>query len=70
MDRGRVARSTVDRRWRGMKAPERGGALTGAWPMATPEHANSPAWAQQRERGTWGTRLGPHRGSGGGVAIG
>jgi hypothetical protein len=30
MDRGRGAWSTVDRWWRGPKAPEHGGALTGA----------------------------------------
>jgi hypothetical protein len=45
MDRGRVARSTVDGRWRGPKAPERGGALTEAWPPATLKHGCSSAWA-------------------------
>jgi hypothetical protein len=49
VDRGRVARSTVDRQWRGPKALEHGGALTGAWPPATPGHGSSPAGAQQRE---------------------
>jgi hypothetical protein len=52
MDRGRGARSTVDRLWRGLKAQEHGGALTGAWPPATPEHESSPAGAQQREGST------------------
>jgi hypothetical protein len=52
MDRGRGARSTVDRWWRGPKAPEHGGALTGAWPLATPVHGSSPAGAQQREEST------------------
>jgi hypothetical protein len=45
-------RSTMDRRWRGLKALEHGGALTGAWPSATPEHGRSPAGAQQREGNT------------------
>jgi hypothetical protein len=49
MDRSWVARSTVDRRWRGLKAPEHGGALTGAWP---PEHGSSSVGAQQREENT------------------
>jgi hypothetical protein len=49
MDRGQVARSAVDRRRRGPKAPEHGSALTGAWPPATPEHESSSARAQQRE---------------------
>jgi hypothetical protein len=35
---GRGAWSTVDRWRRGPKAPERGGALTGVWPPATPVH--------------------------------
>jgi hypothetical protein len=52
MDRGRVTRSTVDRRWSGPKAPERGGALTVAWPPATLEHGSSPVGAQQREGST------------------
>jgi hypothetical protein len=34
MDRGRGARSTVDRRWRGPKTLEHGGVLTGLWPAA------------------------------------
>jgi hypothetical protein len=49
MDWGRVTRSTVDRRWRGSKALEHGSALTGAWPLATPEHGSSSVGAQQRE---------------------
>jgi hypothetical protein len=49
MNRGRGARSTVDRRLRGPKAPERGGALTGVWPPATPVHESSPTGMQQRE---------------------
>jgi hypothetical protein len=52
VDRGRGARSTVDWRWCGPKAPERGGALTGVWPPATPVHESSPAGAQQREGST------------------
>jgi hypothetical protein len=52
MDRGRVARSIVDRRWHGPKAQERGGTLTGAWPPATPEHGSSLVGAQQREGNT------------------
>jgi hypothetical protein len=52
MDRGRVVQSTVERRWRGPKAPEHGGALTGGWPPATLEHESSPAGAQQREGNT------------------
>jgi hypothetical protein len=51
VDRGRH-QSTMDRRWRGPKAPEHGGALTGAWPLATPGHGSSPAGAQQREGNT------------------
>jgi hypothetical protein len=43
MDRGWGARSTVDRWWRGPNAPERGGALTRAWPPAIPVHESSPA---------------------------
>jgi hypothetical protein len=49
MYRGRVTRSTVDQRWCRPKAPERGGALAGAWPPATPEHESSPTGAEQRE---------------------
>jgi hypothetical protein len=49
MNRGRGARSTVDRWWRRPKAPERSGALTGVWPSATPVHKSSPAGVQQRE---------------------
>jgi hypothetical protein len=49
VDWGRVARSTVDRWWRGSKAPEHGDALTRAWPQATPEHGSSLTGAQQRE---------------------
>jgi hypothetical protein len=52
MDRGRGARSTVNRHWRGSKALERGGALTGAWPPTTSVHGSSPAGAQQREGST------------------
>jgi hypothetical protein len=52
MDRSRGARSTVDRWWREPKAPEHGGALTGAWPPATPVHGSSPTGAQQREGST------------------
>jgi hypothetical protein len=60
MDRSRGARSTVDRWWRGPKAPEHGGALTGAWPPATPVHGSSPTGAQQREgsTGKWRRREG------------
>jgi hypothetical protein len=36
------------------------GALTGAWPLATPVHQSSPAGAQNRG-GARGTRLGSHR---------
>jgi hypothetical protein len=49
MNRGRGARSTVDRRRRGPKAPERGGVLIGVWPPATPVYESSPAGVQQRE---------------------
>jgi hypothetical protein len=45
MDRGRVARSTVE-------APELGGALAGAWPPATPEPGSSLVGAKQREGNT------------------
>jgi hypothetical protein len=48
MDQGRVARSTMDQRWRGPKAPEQSGVLTGAWPPVTPEHGSLSAGAQQR----------------------
>jgi hypothetical protein len=65
VDRGRVTRSTVDRWWRGPKAPEHGDALIGAWPPATPEHGSSPAGAQQREG-----NMEAHRGSGGGEVAG
>jgi hypothetical protein len=44
------ARSTLDRRWRRQRVPERGGALTGVRPPATPVHQSSLAGAQQRER--------------------
>jgi hypothetical protein len=53
MDRGRGAWSTVDRRWHGPKALERGGALTGEWPPATLEHESSPAGGTT-ERGEHG----------------
>jgi hypothetical protein len=46
------ARSTVDRRRCGQRVPERGRALTGVRPPATPVHQSSPAGAQQRERST------------------
>jgi hypothetical protein len=46
------ARSTVDRRGRGQRVPERGGALTGVRPLASPVHQFSPVGAQQRERST------------------
>jgi hypothetical protein len=52
MDWGRGAWSTVDRRWRGLKALERGGPLTGAWPPATLVHGSSPVGAKQREGST------------------
>jgi hypothetical protein len=52
MNQGRGARSTVDRRRRGPKAPERSSALTRVWPLATPVHKSSPAGAQQREGST------------------
>jgi hypothetical protein len=69
MDRGWGARSTMDRWWCGPKAPERGGALTGAWPPAIPVHGSSPAGAQQREGSTGNSaRVSP--GSAGGVATG
>jgi hypothetical protein len=42
----------MDRRRRGLKAPEPGGALTGVWPPATSVHESSPAGAQQREGST------------------
>jgi hypothetical protein len=42
----------MDRRRRGPKAPERGGALTGVWPPATLVHESSPVEAQQREGST------------------
>jgi hypothetical protein len=46
------ARSTVDRRWRGPRVPEHGGALTGVRPPAASVHQSSPAGAQKRERST------------------
>jgi hypothetical protein len=49
---GLVARSTVDRRWRGPKALERGGMLTGARHPATLKHESSSVGAQQREGNT------------------
>jgi hypothetical protein len=52
MDRGRGARSTVDRRWHGPKALERSSTLTGARSTAIPVHESSPAGAQQREGNT------------------
>jgi hypothetical protein len=69
MDRGLVAWSTVGRRWRGPKAPESGGVLTGAWPPATPEHGSLSAGAQQRE-GNTGKSARASPGLGGGVATG
>jgi hypothetical protein len=44
------ARYTMDRRRRGQRVPERGGALTGVRPPGAPVHQSSPAGAQQRER--------------------
>jgi hypothetical protein len=65
VDRGRVARSTMDRWWRGPKAPEHDGD--------SPEHGLRPHRSMEahrlghnRERGTWGTRLRPDQSSGGG----
>jgi hypothetical protein len=46
------AQSTVDRRRRGPRVPERGGALTGVRPPAAPVHQSSPTGAQKRERST------------------
>jgi hypothetical protein len=43
------ARSTVDRRRRGPRVPERGGTLTGVRPPAAPVHQSSPAGAQTIE---------------------
>jgi hypothetical protein len=49
---------------------------TGAWQHAHRSMASGHSGARKlvgggtTERGTRGTRLGPHRGSGGGVAIG
>jgi hypothetical protein len=56
------ARSTVDRRRRGPRVPERGGTLTGVRPPAAPMHQSSPAGVQKRERSTGS--------SGGGVEAG
>jgi hypothetical protein len=53
------AQSTVDRRRRGPRVLERGGALTGVQPPAAPVHQSSPA-GRKRERGARGARLGPH----------
>jgi hypothetical protein len=39
-------RSTVDRRRRGQRVPERGSALTGVRPPAAPVHQSSPAGVQ------------------------
>jgi hypothetical protein len=52
VNRGGRARSTMDRRRREPKAPERGGALTGVRPPAAPVYQSSPAGAQKRERST------------------
>jgi hypothetical protein len=46
----RRAWSTADRRWRGPRVLERGGALTRVWPPAAPVHQRSLAGAQKRER--------------------
>jgi hypothetical protein len=40
------ARSTVDRRRRGQRVPERGGTLTGVRPPTAPVYQSSPAGAQ------------------------
>jgi hypothetical protein len=56
-------RSTVDRWWCGLKAPERSGTLTGVWPPAAPVHQSSPVGAQKRERSTGiSTRASPELG--------
>jgi hypothetical protein len=52
VNRAGRARSTVDRRRCGPKAPERGSALSGVRPPAAPVHQSSPAGAQKRERST------------------
>jgi hypothetical protein len=39
-------RSTVDRRHRGQRVLEHGGALTRVWPPAAPVHQSSPVGAQ------------------------
>jgi hypothetical protein len=46
------AGSNVDRRRRGPRVPEPGGALTGVRPPGAPVHQSSPAGAQKRERST------------------
>jgi hypothetical protein len=68
VNRAGRARSTVDRWQRGPKASEHSDALTGVRPPAAPVHQSSPV-GHKRERGAQGSRLGPHRSSGGGVAI-
>jgi hypothetical protein len=40
------AQSTMDRRHRGQRVPERGGTLTGVRPPAAPVHQSSPAGPQ------------------------
>jgi hypothetical protein len=52
VNRAGRARSTVDRRRRGPKAPERGGALAGVRPPTALVHQSSPAGAQKREKST------------------
>jgi hypothetical protein len=52
VNRAGHAWSTVDRRWCGPKATERGGTLTRVQPPAAPVHQSSPAGAQKRERST------------------
>jgi hypothetical protein len=63
VNRGGRARSTMDRRRRGLRVPERGGALTGVRPPAAPVHQSSPAGVQKRERRTGSsTRASPKLG--------
>jgi hypothetical protein len=52
VNRAGRARSTMDRRRHGPKAPERGGALTGVRSPVTPVHQSSSVGAQKRERST------------------
>jgi hypothetical protein len=72
MDCGRVTRSTVDQRWRGPKAQECGGALTGSWAAVDRrcKRGDEWRWLQLSARAKEGVRELRREGKNGGEGRG